>query len=122
VSRSVQRAVRLVHAFTDDLAIFDEDAANRRLVAYQSKLCLLPVSDWLRKSRAREEAGHHFDGLAHEALMIHFVFGVHDLQSRLGRATVILDDPQCWFWFGGVDWYSYSFACSRRRTGYRRLG
>jgi len=40
VSRAVERAVRLVHAAANDLAIFHKDAAHGRLVALQRKLSL----------------------------------------------------------------------------------
>jgi hypothetical protein len=37
---AIKGAVRLVHATTDDLAVFDEDTADRGFVALQGKLSL----------------------------------------------------------------------------------
>lgn len=41
VPGAVQGSIRLVHAATNDLAVFDEDAADWRLVALECKLGLI---------------------------------------------------------------------------------
>lgn len=38
--RPIERTIRLIHASTDDLAIFNKDAAYWRLIALEGKLGL----------------------------------------------------------------------------------
>jgi hypothetical protein len=51
VSGAIESAVRLVHAATDDLAIFDENAAHWCLVTLQRKLSLSLVHESAKFSR-----------------------------------------------------------------------